>query len=195
MYTRGMNNTANQEHLDKWKDDSWWPAIEKCDRLLKVVLPSYAITQIKDKFGGLRYYADFDSPGPHRREMELSSAEINLREIASAIISKAEKEVDTIEYWRKDKEKPERGFKDENGNIRWTEQDLADLSENKIVISLIYDVYRPKDFADLYMRHEGSWIDLNKVDLNQRLSDHMLWSPEGNYEIRYHPDWNKLWDF
>jgi hypothetical protein len=37
-------------------DKGWYPLIEECHTELKAVDPDYKILQIKEKFGGLRYY-------------------------------------------------------------------------------------------------------------------------------------------
>jgi hypothetical protein len=37
-------------------DKGWYPLIEECHSELKAVDPDYQILQIKEKFGGLRYY-------------------------------------------------------------------------------------------------------------------------------------------
>lgn len=47
---------SNATYLAEWKDDIWWPAIEKCHERLLYLDPNYQITQIKEKFNGLRYY-------------------------------------------------------------------------------------------------------------------------------------------
>ena len=47
------------DQIDKWKDDvgpGWLPLIEVLDRQLRRFDPDYRIEQVKEKFGGLRYY-------------------------------------------------------------------------------------------------------------------------------------------
>ena len=47
------------DQIDKWKDDvgpGWLPLIEVLDRQLTRLDPDYRIAQVKEKFGGLRYY-------------------------------------------------------------------------------------------------------------------------------------------
>lgn len=73
----------NEQWLDIMRDDVWWPAIEKCDRLLNHVIPGYKILQIKEKFGGLRYYIEYPEG------MVYDDAEA---QIAQAIIDLAERE-------------------------------------------------------------------------------------------------------
>jgi hypothetical protein len=40
----------------------WAGIIEECDRRLRELDPNYSIQQIKEKFGGLRYYASATDP-------------------------------------------------------------------------------------------------------------------------------------
>lgn len=81
--------TGNADHLEEWRNDPWGPAILKCDRLLTYIIPGYKITQIKEKFEGLRYYIEtpfnlmYDSPRG---------------QIVRAIIDSAEKEVEQLSY-------------------------------------------------------------------------------------------------
>lgn len=49
-------------------DEGWWPIIAKLHEDLVVIDPDYQVVQVKEKFGGLRYYTfstaplDIDSP-------------------------------------------------------------------------------------------------------------------------------------
>jgi len=53
----------NQEWLEEAKKyyPGWWLKIEKLDKQLTYLLPDYKIGQIKEKFGTLRFYADFST--------------------------------------------------------------------------------------------------------------------------------------
>lgn len=48
--------TNNEIQLKRWEGSPWYPAIKRADEMLSEVIPGYVIEQIKDKFGGLRYY-------------------------------------------------------------------------------------------------------------------------------------------
>jgi hypothetical protein len=48
----------NQHYLDQFRDEPWWPAISEAADALEKLVPGYNITQIKGKFGGLRFYVD-----------------------------------------------------------------------------------------------------------------------------------------
>lgn len=42
----------------------WWPIIAQLDQDLRGLYPDYKVIQVKEKFGGLRFYADgVDQPG------------------------------------------------------------------------------------------------------------------------------------
>lgn len=50
----------------------WFPIIEELERDLEEMVPGYRVVQVKEKFGGLRYYADppLDAPEETWREMQ-----------------------------------------------------------------------------------------------------------------------------
>lgn len=58
-------------------DEGWWSLIALCDKELSSVDPLYTIFQIKEKFGGLRYYYNPSNPSQ--------------RDKMDAIVSKYEK--------------------------------------------------------------------------------------------------------
>lgn len=43
-------------------DKGWWTLVSKCDKELSIIDPDYTIFQIKEKFGGLRYYYSPSNP-------------------------------------------------------------------------------------------------------------------------------------
>lgn len=47
---------SNEEYLAAWVNDPWYPAIKDAHDLLSHFIPGYQITQIKHKFGDLRFY-------------------------------------------------------------------------------------------------------------------------------------------
>lgn len=55
---------SNEEQLESWRDHPWFPIIERTHRDLEEHIPGYMILQIKQKFGGLRYYFRFPDPMP-----------------------------------------------------------------------------------------------------------------------------------
>ena len=70
-----LNNAA---YLEGFKDDPWYDLLVRCDAELEALCPGYNIVQIKEKFGGLRYYVHPETP-----EM-------------SAVIRRYEREVDKL---------------------------------------------------------------------------------------------------
>lgn len=42
----------------------WHPIVERLERVLNTVAPDYKVEQIKEKFGGLRYYVSFPEGTP-----------------------------------------------------------------------------------------------------------------------------------
>ena len=56
------SNPANNDiYVNQWSEDPWYPAIKQCHDSISMVVPNYNVSQIKDKFGGLRYYYDLPS--------------------------------------------------------------------------------------------------------------------------------------
>lgn len=43
-------------------DEGWWRLIATCDKELSAIDPDYTVFQIKEKFGGLRYYYSPSNP-------------------------------------------------------------------------------------------------------------------------------------
>jgi hypothetical protein len=56
-----MNQQERDEYISHdWTGPGWKQLILDCDREMAQVDPDYTIAQIKEKFGGLRYYVDGD---------------------------------------------------------------------------------------------------------------------------------------
>ena len=51
----------NDHYVEQFKDHPWYPAIKAAHERLTEIIPGYNIAQIKNKFGGLRYYIDYPS--------------------------------------------------------------------------------------------------------------------------------------
>lgn len=52
-----MNKQERQEYLAKrWTGEGWLPIIMELNKKLEAIDPNYTIDQVKEKFGGLRYY-------------------------------------------------------------------------------------------------------------------------------------------
>lgn len=81
------NPLNNDYYIQEWEGHPWYPAIKACHEELTAALPGYNIAQIKEKFGGLRYYIDMP-PGESRPEAW---------SIADSITGRAERWVDEFE--------------------------------------------------------------------------------------------------
>jgi hypothetical protein len=44
------------EEIGFWSDDIWYPVIKQLDEDIAALVPDYSLDQLKEKFGGLRYY-------------------------------------------------------------------------------------------------------------------------------------------
>jgi hypothetical protein len=83
-----VGGVTNEEYLASIPDtDPWKPAIVACHEDLVKIDPEYRISQIKEKFGGLRYYYDssvlWDSPEGKRMMERTHQAE---REVEALVI-------------------------------------------------------------------------------------------------------------
>jgi hypothetical protein len=57
-----MNQQERDEYLEMDPvGEGWMPIVRELDRKLSEVDPNYTIEQIKEKFGGLRYYYRCDN--------------------------------------------------------------------------------------------------------------------------------------
>ena len=82
----------NDYYVEQFRGDPWFPAIENAHKNLSLIIPGYNIVQIKDKFGGLRFYYDLPD--------ELNTDEYRAR--ADRVISYAEGWVDGYEEAQKE---------------------------------------------------------------------------------------------
>ena len=91
-----FDNESNDEYLASLQGalaeapDPWYPIIIDAHNKLKAIDPNYKVGQIKEKFGGLRYYydSDIDFDSPERAKMD-------------AIVEAAERAVDEFEARRR----------------------------------------------------------------------------------------------
>jgi hypothetical protein len=51
--------------------EGWWPIIAKLDQDIATISPDYEVHQIKEKFGGLRFYYRLSDGSRHERVEEL----------------------------------------------------------------------------------------------------------------------------
>lgn len=80
----------NEFYVEQFRSDPWYPIIRDTHEQLDHLISGYNIAQIKEKFGGLRYYIDMpEAVGDEEREQ------------VYAIIREAEARVDRYEEDRK----------------------------------------------------------------------------------------------
>jgi len=93
------SNPANNDfYVEQFKDDPWYPAIKHAHEQLSGLIPGYNISQIKEKFGGLRYYISYPEEYPANPENYDWKSPEELRRRAAAIITWAEGWVDGYEH-------------------------------------------------------------------------------------------------
>lgn len=85
---------SNEEQVEKWRDHPWFPIIERTHRALEELIPGYMVIQIKQKFGGLRYYFRFPDPMPDFERL----SEERLRARCKETVMYAEGWVDGYEH-------------------------------------------------------------------------------------------------
>jgi hypothetical protein len=75
-------------------DRGWYPLLVELDEQLRTLLPNYVIHQVKEKFGGLRYYWEpgEEAPDPSDPDREAAIAEREQRiELAQKLVASAER--------------------------------------------------------------------------------------------------------
>lgn len=87
------NPQTPDDYVKEWEGHPWYEAIAEAHELLTVFVPGYTPTQIKSKFGGLRFYflideSAIDAHDP-KRHLYIK--------LADAIVTAAEVKVNNIE--------------------------------------------------------------------------------------------------
>lgn len=59
--------------------EGWVPLVEETDRLLRAIDPDYKIIQVKEKFGGLRFYYSSALDGPLMRGIVRHAEQASVR--------------------------------------------------------------------------------------------------------------------
>jgi hypothetical protein len=63
----------------------WYPLIVELDEQLRVLFPTYAVHQVKEKFGGLRYYWDAEEDVGNPARMKLAEKLVCATESRAAV--------------------------------------------------------------------------------------------------------------
>lgn len=88
----------NEHYLSQMKENPWYPAILSTHEQLERLIPGYNISQIKDKFGGLRYYFSYPATIPVREDWPAYNTVEKIQAMADRIVARAEAWVDGYEY-------------------------------------------------------------------------------------------------
>jgi len=87
----------NDYYVESFRDHPWFPAISAAHFELQRLIPGYNIVQIKNKFGGLRYYFSYPEPIALSKDFPAYSSEDKIRAMAQRIVARAEGWVDGYE--------------------------------------------------------------------------------------------------
>lgn len=91
------SNPLNNDHyVSQFENDPWYPIIKRTHDELNCIVPGYNISQIKEKFGGLRYYISFPEEWGVGAYGWIKSFE-EAKSAANALIGRAEAWVDGYE--------------------------------------------------------------------------------------------------
>lgn len=89
--TRAENN---QHYLSQYQDWPWFSILHWLDEELEKLIPGYNISQIKMKFGGLRFYIDYPTIIPVKPEWPAFDSPEKIRAMVESRIAYAEAYVD-----------------------------------------------------------------------------------------------------
>ncbi|KAK6515433.1 hypothetical protein TWF506_007768 [Arthrobotrys conoides] len=87
----------NEYYIQQFATDPWYPVIKSTHEGIKELVPNYNIAQIKEKFGGLRYYIDFPVAIEPKDGMTVEEIHAHINDL----INYAEAWVDGFEHARK----------------------------------------------------------------------------------------------
>jgi len=80
----------NEHYVEGFRNHPWYPAISSAHRQLEELIPGYNISQIKEKFGELRYYFSYPELIPTRDDWPAYSTEDKVRAMVDRVIARAE---------------------------------------------------------------------------------------------------------
>lgn len=102
-----LNPENNDFYVAQFENDPWYPAISNAHSQLSNLIPGYNITQIKEKFGGLRYYFSYPDPIPVREDWPAYSTPEKIRAMADRIVTHAEGWVEGYSHAQREKSSAE----------------------------------------------------------------------------------------
>lgn len=87
----------NEHYVAQFEGHEWYPIIKQTHDELTRLIPGYNISQIKEKFGGLRYYFSFPDEIPVKPEWPAYDSPEKIKAMVRARITYAEGWVDGFE--------------------------------------------------------------------------------------------------
>lgn len=72
-----------RDEIMKWKNDPWFEILYKLESSLSTIDGKYELIQVKEKFGGLRYYIHSDSPRRAEMNRLINKAEEDIEKLAT----------------------------------------------------------------------------------------------------------------
>lgn len=96
------NNPLNNDYyVERFQGDPWYRIIKRTHERLEELIPGYNIRQIKEKFGGLRFYYDLPEEIPVKPEWPAFDSRDKIINMARSVVTYAEAWVDGYEAARK----------------------------------------------------------------------------------------------
>ena len=91
----------NEFYVEQFRDNPWYEIIRRTHDRLEGLIPGYNISQIKEKYGGLRYYIDYPAVIPTKPEWPAYSTVDKIKDMVRAQITYAEGWVEGYENARR----------------------------------------------------------------------------------------------
>ena len=80
----------NDHYIAQFESSDWYPVLASTHRTLNELIPGYNISQIKNKFGGLRYYFTYPDVIPIKPEWPAYNSVEKIKVMVDNAISYAE---------------------------------------------------------------------------------------------------------
>jgi hypothetical protein len=80
----------NDYYVEQFEGHPWYPIIKRTHDRLTELIPGYNILQIKEKFGGLRYYIRYPEVIPIKPEFRAYDSEEKIKGMVDRILTFAE---------------------------------------------------------------------------------------------------------
>lgn len=80
----------NEHYIAQWENDDWYEILVWLHKELESLIPGYNISQIKEKFGGLRYYFSYPEVIPIKDEWPAYNSVEKIKAMVEKRVSYAE---------------------------------------------------------------------------------------------------------